>query len=78
MTRSNRKESDSGLPTGIGKPALRALTAAGYAQVDQLASVTEAELLELHGVGPKAIRVLRDALQAKGLAFVASDPVQHA
>jgi hypothetical protein len=31
--------------------------------------VTEAELLQLHGVGPKTIRTLRPALAARGLAF---------
>ncbi|NEE36127.1 DNA-binding protein, partial [Streptomyces sp. SID7982] len=31
--------------------------------------VTAAEVLALHGVGPKAIRVLREALAAEGLAF---------
>lgn len=57
------------LPKGIGKPATRALAAAGYTRLDQLAAASEAELLALHGVGPKAIRVLRPALAAKGLAF---------
>jgi hypothetical protein len=31
--------------------------------------VTEAELLALHGMGPNAVRVLREALRARGLAF---------
>ncbi len=69
MAPSRPKESESGLPAGIGKPALRALTAAGYTRLDQLAKVQEDDLLKLHGVGPKAIRVLRAALAAKDLAF---------
>ena len=69
MPQSKPKEPDSGLPAGIGKPALRALTAAGYTRLDQLARVKESELVKLHGVGLKAMKVLRAALQAKGLAF---------
>lgn len=57
------------LPRGIGAPARRALAAAGYTRLAQLTSVGEAELLRLHGVGPRAIRLLREALAARGLAF---------
>ena len=49
-------------PKGIGAPATRALTAAGYTELSQLAGVPEAELEKLHGVGPKALRVIRTAL----------------
>ena len=57
---------DSGLPRSIGAPATRALTAAGYSELSQLASVPAAELSKLHGVGPKALRLLQEALQAQG------------
>jgi DNA-directed RNA polymerase alpha subunit len=53
----------------ISAPALRALTAAGYQRLEQLTQVSEAELLKLHGMGPKAIGILQQALQEKGLAF---------
>jgi hypothetical protein len=53
----------------IGAPALRALTAAGYHHLEQLTQVNAAELLRLHGMGPKAIGLLRQALAAQGLAF---------
>lgn len=56
-------------PPGVAEPALRALAAAGYTRLEQLTAVTEAELAKLHGVGPKAIRLLREALTAKGLTF---------
>ncbi len=74
MAPSKPKEPDSAIPAGIGKPALRALTAAGYTRLDQLAEVKEDDLLKLHGVGPKAIRVLRAALQASGVSFVPPFP----
>lgn len=34
-----------------------------------LASWTERELLALHGVGARAVGILRSALEANGLAF---------
>jgi DNA-directed RNA polymerase alpha subunit len=60
---------ESDLPPKLGKPAQRALAAAGYVRLEQLTSVSEAELLKLHGMGPKAIGQLREALAAKGLTF---------
>jgi predicted flap endonuclease-1-like 5' DNA nuclease len=57
------------LPPGIGAPAERALTAAGYSRLEQLTHVTEAELGQLHGVGPKALRLLREALASSGRGF---------
>ncbi|MDX1417327.1 MAG: DUF1801 domain-containing protein [Candidatus Promineifilaceae bacterium] len=59
----------SNWPQGVAKPAQRALAAAGYTRLEQLTAVTESELLELHGVGPKAIRHLQTALHAQGLSF---------
>ncbi len=59
---------DSGFPR-IGAPATRALAAVGYVSLDQLANATESEIALLHGMGPKAIRLLRDALAERGLAF---------
>ncbi|MCB0125814.1 MAG: hypothetical protein KDE58_26345, partial [Caldilineaceae bacterium] len=53
----------------IGAPALRALNSAGYHSLEELVKVREADLAKLHGMGPKALGILRDALAAKGLAF---------
>lgn len=52
-----------------GAPAQRALESAGITTLKQLTNVTEAELLQLHGMGPKAVRILRETLQANGLSF---------
>lgn len=62
------QEKASDLPN-VGKPAARAFTAAGYLQLEQFTKLTEAEVLKLHGVGPKAIRIIREALAAKGQSF---------
>jgi hypothetical protein len=56
-------------PKGIGQPALRALYAAGYKRLEELIKVSEKELLALHGVGPKAVRIMREALQEKDLDY---------
>jgi DNA-directed RNA polymerase alpha subunit len=50
-------------------PALRGLHNAGYTKLEQLSNVSEAELATLHGMGPKALGILKDALGAKGLNF---------
>jgi hypothetical protein len=55
----------AGLPA-IGRPATRALDLAGITTLDAVAARTEAELLALHGVGPRALRILREALAAEG------------
>jgi hypothetical protein len=60
---------DQTLPRNIGAPATRALTAAGYTHLSQLADVPVAELKKLHGVGPKALRLLQEALEQQGLSL---------
>ena len=55
----------------IGAPATRALESAGYTNLKQLTKVTEAELGQLHGMGPKALGILRETLKEKGLSFKA-------
>lgn len=50
-------------------PAQRALGGAGYTSLNDLTKVSETELLDLHGMGPKGIRQLREALAERGLSF---------
>ena len=69
-TRNASEESE--FPPGIGKVALRELALNGYTRYEQLTKVTAAELLKIHGVGPKAIRILDEQLTARGLAFAGS------
>lgn len=56
-------------PPSIGKPAQRALLAAGYGRLQDLTSATEKELLNLHGFGPKALGILREKLAEQGMYF---------
>ena len=53
----------------IAAPAQRALQSVGITTLKQLTKVTEAELLQLHGMGPNALGKLRQALAEKGLSF---------
>ena len=53
----------------IGAPATRALASIGVTRLDQLDGRSEKELLDLHGFGPRALGILRDALAAEGLSM---------
>ena len=61
LTRNQHPSTDK-FPKGVPQPAIRALTEAGFAKLDDLSGASEAELLKLHGVGPKAIRIIQQAL----------------
>lgn len=50
----------------IGRPARTALGAIGVTRMSELGTHSERELLALHGVGPKAIRIMR----ASGARFL--------
>ena len=56
-------------PRAMGKVAPAAFAHVGIHRLDDLTRYTEQELLAIHGVGPKAIRVAREALAERGLAF---------
>jgi 3-deoxy-D-arabino-heptulosonate 7-phosphate (DAHP) synthase len=53
----------------IGAPATGALKVAGYTRLRQLAGVPRADLAALHGVGPKALRILEEALDEHDLSL---------
>lgn len=64
------KPNQDGFPEGLARPALRALANAGFTRLDDLTGVREEDLLALHGMGPKAIEVLRGALRERGQSFL--------
>jgi hypothetical protein len=66
---AGNEERATKLTPHIGRPATTALTLAGYTTYGSLARVTAKELLALHGVGPRAIRILDEELAARGLSF---------
>jgi uncharacterized protein YdhG (YjbR/CyaY superfamily) len=70
MSKKPKQQGYSPFPK-IGAPATRALDAAGYSRLEQLTKATEAELGQLHGMGPRALGILRETLKEKGLSFKA-------
>lgn len=54
------------LPSSMGKVARRALSGNGLTRLEQFDGVSAAQLLAIHGVGPKAIRILGEHLAADG------------
>lgn len=62
-------DAGSELPAGLGRPALRALAAAGIHDLATVARAREEEIAALHGVGPRALEVLRRALREAGTGF---------
>ncbi|QBI19952.1 hypothetical protein ER308_10525 [Egibacter rhizosphaerae] len=57
------------LPNEIGKTAARELSVHGITSLEQVARHSRKELLAIHGVGPKAVTILGEALAAQGLDY---------
>ncbi|MEY9874714.1 hypothetical protein ABH931_004214 [Streptacidiphilus sp. MAP12-33] len=57
------------LPTGLAQSARRALEQAGYHCLADLHGAPETRIRSLDGVGPRALRLLKLALAAKGLTL---------
>lgn len=53
-------------PPGLSGPALRALARADIRSLARVAGWREHDLLQLHGMGPKEVRMLKAALAAQG------------
>lgn len=68
MAHASDHTSAKSLPN-IGAPATRALGSAGVSRLEDLTNWTEGDLLALHGMGPKAIRILREHLADHCLHF---------
>ncbi len=67
----NEPTTSNSLPKGIGQPATRALATIGITTLDRVTAHTEKELLKLHGMGHKAIRVLKETLAEQGKSLAA-------
>jgi len=70
VTKESRSTAkDEPFPRGVPKPAQRALASAGYTRLDQLTTARESDLAALHGMGPKALNLLKEALKREGKTF---------
>ena len=59
----------SGFLSLISAPARRALEREGINSLKQIAKYSEKELLELHGLGPHAVGILKQLLTERKLTF---------
>lgn len=66
--------SSTPLPQSIGRPAARALHQHAIYSLEELSNKTLAEVSAYHGVGPKAIKILTEALHTHQLAFASINP----
>jgi len=64
-----RKRAQSDFPEKLGAPALRALANAQIYSLKELSNYSEKEIADLHGMGPKGVKLLAGALKEKGLTF---------
>jgi DNA-directed RNA polymerase alpha subunit len=63
------KRPSSGFLAELSSPARSALEHEGITTLSRLSQYTEAQILALHGVGPKSLPTLRKALESQGKAF---------
>jgi hypothetical protein len=66
MTSQSKGQPESAFPKGLAKPAPRALASVGVTSLDKVARFSESQLLELQGMGPRAIEAIKTALQVQG------------
>ncbi len=66
---SQQTQNQTSLPANLSKPAERALHHAGIHNLEDIAKFTKKEISMLHGVGPKAIQVLKHSLSDNSLSF---------
>lgn len=50
-------------------PAQRALKAAGFTSLEKISTAREAEIKALHGIGPSAVKTLKQLLSKHDLSF---------
>lgn len=60
---------ETGFLSKLASPARSALEHEGIDTLTQLSQHSEAEILELHGMGPSTMPLLRTALEERGLDF---------
>lgn len=57
------------LPDAIGKTAARELALYGITSLARVSTMSKRDLLGIHGAGPKAVRILGEALAGIGREF---------
>ena len=57
-------------PEGVARPAIRALHTAELYKLEDLQTISAVKLQRLHGIGPKAFKTLKEAMDEKGYRFL--------
>ena len=65
----SQREPEADFMNGLAAPARRALENAGIFTLTQLASNSEKEILDLHGMGPSSLPKLKALLKKSNLKF---------
>jgi hypothetical protein len=73
MAETTASHSTSDLPK-IGAPATRALAGAGITRLEQLTTLAEDDVLQLHGVGPKLLASSKKRSPAEGYPLFNRSP----
>ncbi len=68
-TCEQERKPDNGFLAKLSAPARRALEHNGITTLQQLATYSEKEILQFHGIGPASVPVLRASLEESGLTF---------
>lgn len=68
-TCEGEQKPNSGFLSLLSNPARRALEYEGITTLEKLSEYSEREVLKLHGIGPRSMPLLREALQLQGLSF---------
>ncbi|MBS4172883.1 RNA polymerase alpha subunit C-terminal domain-containing protein [Bacillus sp. FJAT-49736] len=63
------RKPENGFLSLLSAPARRALENNGITSLEELATYSEKDLLQLHGFGPSSLPKLREALMENGLSF---------
>ena len=63
------RKPDHGFLSIVAAPARRALEKSNIHTLQQLSTYSEGDILGLHGMGPSAVRKLKNVLTASGLSF---------
>ena len=58
----------------IGAPATSALHEIGVHYLEDLCKYKKQDILRLHGVGPKAVRILEEKMEEQNIGFIGSLP----
>ncbi|MEA0553368.1 RNA polymerase alpha subunit C-terminal domain-containing protein [Lysinibacillus irui] len=59
----------SGFLSKLSSPARNALVHKGIDTLQKLSLYTEKEILNIHGIGPASLPILRSSLEEEGLSF---------